>query len=119
MTSTFECSKNGDYPGLISIVLAGAPATAGSVILSSPVSSSRTGLNTGTLGDTSPTPVLTKLTLCLPSSSVVINPRTGKSTEVMPGWMVALPAAARLAWRANRLASRPGTWALPAPASVG
>ncbi len=83
--------------GLISIVLAGAPATAGSVILSSPVSSSRTGLNTGTLGDTPPTPVLTKLTLCLPSSSVVINPRTGKSTEVMPGWMVALPAAARLA----------------------
>jgi hypothetical protein len=48
--------------GLIRIVLEGTPPTAGSVILSSPVFSSRSALNTGTLAGTPATPVLNSLT---------------------------------------------------------
>ncbi len=48
--------------GLIRMVREGTPATAGSVILSSPVFSSRTALNTGTLAGTPATPVLYSLT---------------------------------------------------------
>ena len=55
--------------GFTRMVLAGAPPTAGTVILSRPVALSRTAFSTGTVGEIPPVPVLTRFTDCQPLPS--------------------------------------------------
>ncbi|GDP98602.1 hypothetical protein BvCmsOUNP003_05041 [Escherichia coli] len=96
----------------------GPPLIPGTIILSSPVSSSRSAFRTGTNGKRPVAPVLKNLMTGRPLS-ITIAPRTGMCS-IRENSDICISSARRRALTANNAStSRPGTLSLFFPASFG